>query len=370
MENRISQYLRSNVLGLVAIFIALGGVSWAATTVKKNTVVSKSIKNGQVKNADLAANSVDGAKVQDGGLSGSDLAPNSVGGDQVDEATLGQVPSAQSAGDANSLDGADSSAFQKRVTGTCASGSAIREVAEDGNVTCENGALGDITAVNAGSGLTGGGSSGDVSLALGPIGSAEVTNNSLTGDDVNESSFGIVPNADQLDGISSAGFIQNGTAAQSAGFHVTQNSRVQGLLRQGNETGTAQPPIPNGGVITRRINDVFGGSAGSVVARTDSMRLERNGTTGGLQMSWDDVPQVRNFACSGTTAAGAPANVYQSVPANSAGVAGVFSDAQNVVQVNCHFGFPYDLGHTTSVDMIRRDGDNFWAGFLTSTFNQ
>ena len=52
------RYARSNVLGLVAIFIALGGVAWAVQIAPKNSVVSKSIKNGQVKTGDIANKAV------------------------------------------------------------------------------------------------------------------------------------------------------------------------------------------------------------------------------------------------------------------------------------------------------------------------
>src|SRR5215212_2329535 len=81
---------------------------------------------------------------------------------------LTQVDGAGSGLDADTLDGLQASAFQLALTGSCPLGQYIRVVAQDGTVTCGTDANsgGDITAVTAGNGLAGGGTSGDVSLAV------------------------------------------------------------------------------------------------------------------------------------------------------------------------------------------------------------
>jgi hypothetical protein len=92
--------LIGNVLGLIALFVALGAGAYAAG-LAPNSVKSKHIVDGQVKSVD----------VQDNGLTGAD----------IDESSVGEVPSATgadsanfatTAGDANQLDGKDSTQFQ------------------------------------------------------------------------------------------------------------------------------------------------------------------------------------------------------------------------------------------------------------------
>jgi hypothetical protein len=99
--------VRSQLLAVIALLAVLGlltaGTAYAATAAK-NSVTSRSIKNGAVKTVDLAADAVTGPQVLDNSLTGAD----------VNEATLGQVPSAANAGtaaNATSLGGAPASAY-------------------------------------------------------------------------------------------------------------------------------------------------------------------------------------------------------------------------------------------------------------------
>jgi len=63
---------------------------------------------------------------------------------------------------------ADTTVLQTRVSDSCPPGQSIRVISPTGTVTCEvdDNSGGDITGVTAGTGLTGGGVSGDVSISL------------------------------------------------------------------------------------------------------------------------------------------------------------------------------------------------------------
>jgi hypothetical protein len=78
MSKYASAALRScltfaNVVALLALFVALGGSSYAAITLSNNSVKSQHIAKGAVKRADIARGAVNSAKVANGSLSRVDF---------------------------------------------------------------------------------------------------------------------------------------------------------------------------------------------------------------------------------------------------------------------------------------------------------
>lgn len=75
MSARIRSRLTfANVISLIALFVALGGTGYAAITLPKNSVTSKTIKKGAVTNAKLGKNAVTSSKVKNGSLLKADFA--------------------------------------------------------------------------------------------------------------------------------------------------------------------------------------------------------------------------------------------------------------------------------------------------------
>ena len=64
----------ANVVATLALFVALGGASYAALKLPRNSVKSRHIARGAVKRSDLASGAVDSSKVADGKLLARDFA--------------------------------------------------------------------------------------------------------------------------------------------------------------------------------------------------------------------------------------------------------------------------------------------------------
>ncbi len=104
----------ANVMSSIAVFMILGGATAvAATKIGANEIKANSIKTGKIvkeavtagkikKNAivtaKIANGAVTGEKLADGSVTTAKIANDAVTGEKVNESTLGQVPSAASAG--------------------------------------------------------------------------------------------------------------------------------------------------------------------------------------------------------------------------------------------------------------------------------
>ena len=68
MKRRLPRLTYANVMATIAVFIALGGASYAATQLPKNSVGSKQLKRNAVTTAKIKNGAVTGAKIKAGSL--------------------------------------------------------------------------------------------------------------------------------------------------------------------------------------------------------------------------------------------------------------------------------------------------------------
>ena len=100
MLRRLGGHARQNVIAYLALFFALSGGAVAANAALKVGDAAGGDLTGTYPNPTIDANKVNSAKVDNDSLTGAD----------VDESTLGKV------GDADTLDGIDSTGFSSRLT--------------------------------------------------------------------------------------------------------------------------------------------------------------------------------------------------------------------------------------------------------------
>ncbi len=127
MVHRLLTQVRNNAIAYTALFVALGGTAFAATSA-------------------LPRNSVGTAQLRPRAVTGSKVALRTLTSANIKSSTL--------------------ATFQHAIAGKCPPGHAIRTVSPKGKLTCQS--VGAIAGVIAGTGLTGGGRSGAVVLAVDP----------------------------------------------------------------------------------------------------------------------------------------------------------------------------------------------------------
>ena len=105
----------ANIVACMALFIALGGVGYAATKLPKNSVGTKQLKKNAVTGSKIKKNAVTSSKVKNHSLTGAD----------INLGALGAVPSASNAGHANVADSATNAANATGLAGPLAPGQTL-----------------------------------------------------------------------------------------------------------------------------------------------------------------------------------------------------------------------------------------------------
>ena len=147
MKRRLRAPSPAMVVALIALFVSLGGSAYAVATIGSDDII-----NGSIRNRDF----------KDGTLRGQEAKRDGFGGGAIKESTLGQVPSAGSAGFAGFADGVRHAVISNtggtvRTRGATSSarvGAGVYEVIFDRDVrNCVYAAtLGDESAAGPGNG--------------------------------------------------------------------------------------------------------------------------------------------------------------------------------------------------------------------------
>jgi hypothetical protein len=163
MERRITNHIRSNIVGYIALFLfAMGGTAYAldGPLPGQNQVGSEDIINGEVKTLDIGTGEVKNGDIGPFEIKANNIAPDSLGGAKIADRSVKNADLGLGASSSNTIaDGGiqgidvknntltgtqidelalDLSLLQRRIADSCAPGQAIRAVAQNGTVTCES----------------------------------------------------------------------------------------------------------------------------------------------------------------------------------------------------------------------------------------
>jgi hypothetical protein len=106
----------ANVISLLALFVALGGTTYAAATLSKNSVGAKQIKKDAVRASEVKSRAVGTSEVRDGALLAQDFKagqlPAGAKGDKGDKGLKGDKGDKGDTGDTGSFDSITTQFFQ------------------------------------------------------------------------------------------------------------------------------------------------------------------------------------------------------------------------------------------------------------------
>jgi hypothetical protein len=122
MKKVLSGIQPSMVVALIALFVSLGGVSWAVAVnsigtkaIKDNSVQGRDVRDESLESRDVVNGGLQSRDVRDGALRGVDVNDGSIGGVDLASNTLGDREIDETKLDINRLGGVRSNRFVSRV---------------------------------------------------------------------------------------------------------------------------------------------------------------------------------------------------------------------------------------------------------------
>ncbi len=198
----------------ICSFLALSLVLSMGTAYAADTVRSKDIVNGQVKNVDLGANAVTNAKIKDGQVLATDLAASSVDSSKITDASVG------------SADLGSGSVGSDEIQ---TDGVGATEIADD--------------SIDGGEIINDSLSASD--LATGAVGSSEIADGSITGTEVASNSI----STGDLVGTDASGSISLGSGSIAQGRCNFYPISVPGALTNQTVMISARGSLPAGVIL-------------------------------------------------------------------------------------------------------------------------
>jgi hypothetical protein len=141
------------VISCIALFLALGGVSYGVATgsidgreIKNNSVRSKDVRNNTLQTFDIRNNQVRGFDIRNSTVQGRDVALNTLTGADISEASLAKVPlaaNADSAATATTVAGMSVRKFFAKPP----SGAGVAEIFRGDGFALEAGCPGGVPAL-------------------------------------------------------------------------------------------------------------------------------------------------------------------------------------------------------------------------------